>query len=422
MKLSQFPLHTQKKAPKDESSLNASLLIRAGFIEKLTAGVYNFLPLGLRVLKNIEAIVRQEMNELGGQEILMAALQPKQNWEATKRWQTFNALFKVKSQYEAWYALGPTHEEIVTPLAKKYIFSYKDLPLALYQIQTKFRDEPRPKSGLLRTREFVMKDLYSFHQEEADLDNYYEKVKEGYLKIYEKLELPVLLVEASGGTFSKYSHEFQVITEAGEDTIYHCSNCGFSQNEEIIEDSKKCPRCHHSLVKMKGIEVGNIFKLKDKYSRPFNLTFLDQAGKSKIVMMGCYGLGISRVLGSLVEVSHDERGIIWPKAVAPFQYHLVSLLSGNSKEDKLIKRFSEEVYQKLLKTQLDVLFDERLEISNGEKLVEADLLGLPQRLVISPKLINTKKIEIKNRKTGELKILSLQQLINYSQHEKHLSK
>lgn len=407
MKLSQLHLRTQKEAPKDESAINASLLIRAGFIEKLTSGVYDFLPLGLRVMRKIENIIREEMNNLGGQEILMASLQPKQNWEGTGRWKTFNALFKVKSQFNQWYALGPTHEEVVTPLAKKLLLSYKDLPFYLYQIQTKFRDEPRPKSGLLRTKEFMMKDLYSFHQDEKDLDNYYEKVKIGYSKIFKRLNLPVLIAEASGGTFSRYSHEFQVITKAGEDALYYCQHCGFCQNEEIIEDKKKCPHCHQKLQKIKGIEVGNIFKLKDKYSQAFNLKFRDLDGKEKFVQMGCYGLGISRIMGAMAEISHDQNGLIWPEAIAPYQFYLFPLLSGKTKEDKEVKKQTDILYQKMIKAGLEVLYDDREDITSGEKLKDADLLGIPKRIIISSRTLQKKSLEIKERKTDKIKLINL---------------
>jgi len=408
MKLSLLHLRTLKEASKDDSSINASLLIRAGFIEKLTSGVYDFLPLGLKVIKKIEDIIREEMNNLGGQEILMAALQPKQNWEETGRWKNFNALFKVKSQFNQWYALGPTHEEVVTPLAKKLVLSYKDLPFYLYQIQTKFRDETRPKSGLLRTKEFLMKDLYSFHRDEKDLDDYYEKVKTGYSKIFKRLNLPVLIAEASGGTFSRYSHEFQVITEAGEDTLYYCQHCGFCQNEEIIKNKKKCPHCHQPLQKIKGIEVGNIFKLKEKYSQPFNLKFKDLNGKEKFVQMGCYGLGVSRIMGAMTEMSHDQNGLIWPEVVAPYRFYLLPLLSGKTKEDKEVKKQTDILYQKMVKAHLEVLYDDREDVTSGEKLMDADLLGIPKRIIISSRTLQKQSLEIKERKTSKIKLMKIQ--------------
>ena len=407
MKLSSLHLHTLKEIPKDELSINASLLIRAGFIEKLTSGVYDFLPLGLRVIKKIEDIIREEMNNLGGQEILMATLQPRQNWEGTGRWKTFNALFKVKSQFNQRYALGPTHEEVVTPLAKKLLLSYKDLPFYLYQIRTKFRDETRPKSGLLRTKEFIMKDLYSFHRDEKDLDDYYEKVKTGYSKIFKRLNLPVLIAEASGGTFSRYSHEFQVITEAGEDTLYYCRHCGFCQNEEIIENKKKCPHCHHELQKIKGIEVGNIFKLKEKYSQPFHLKFKDLDSQEKFVQMGCYGIGVSRIMGAIAEISHDQNGLIWPEAVAPYQFYLLPLLSGNKKEDKEIKKQTDLLFQKIVKARLEVLYDDREDVTSGEKLVDADLLGIPKRIIISSRTLQKQSLEIKERKIKKTRLVKI---------------
>lgn len=416
MKLSQLHLRTYKEAPKDETAINAVLLIKAGFIEKLTAGVYNFLPLGLRVLRKIENIIREGMNNLGAQEILMAGLHPKQNWEETGRWKTFDALFKIKSTTNQWYALGPTHEEIVTPLAKKLLLSYKDLPLYLYQIQTKFRDEPRPKAGLLRTKEFLMKDLYSFHTTEEDLNNYYEKVKNSYLKIFKKLHLPVLIAEASGGTFSRYSHEFQVVSQVGEDTLYYCEHCGFCQNEEIIENKNICPRCHHPLQKIKGIEVGNIFQLKDKYSSSFNLKFKDIDGKEKFVLMGCYGIGVSRIMGALAEIFNDENGLIWPEPVAPYQFYLLPLLSGDHKADKEIKKQTDLLYQTMIKANLEVLYDDRKDITNGEKLKDADLLGIPKRIIISNRTLQKKSLEIKDRKTNKIKLLNLKNISSLIEH------
>jgi prolyl-tRNA synthetase len=407
MRITELHLKTLKTVPKDENSINASLLIRANYIEKLSSGVYNFLPLGLLVLNKITNIVREEMNSLGGKEILMAALQPKQNWEQTGRWQSLSALFKVKSQYDIDYALGPTHEEIVTPLAKRYIVSYKDLPLYLYQIQTKFRDEPRPKSGLLRTREFLMKDLYSFHKDENDLDLYYEKVKRGYFKIFKRLNLEAILVEASGGTFSKFSHEFQVITPSGEDNIYYCPHCGFARNEEIIGDLKKCPYCGHELEKVRGIEVGNIFKLKDKYSKPFDLKFIDKDGFEKIVMMGCYGIGISRILGALVETHYDEKGIIWPESIAPFKFYLLPLFSGKKTKDYKIKKEAENIYQKLIKNKIEILYDDRKDVSSGEKLQDADLLGIPYRIVISNNTLDKNSVELKKRSDKKSQLITL---------------
>jgi len=408
MKLSSLHLHTLKEAPKDESSINASLLIRAGFIEKLTSGVYNFLPLGFRTIQKIEKIVRSEMEAIGGQEILMALLNPQKNWEQTGRWKTFTALFKLRSRYGQWFALAPTHEEIITPMVKNFIFSYKDLPLYLFHISDKFRDEPRSKSGILRGKEFIMKDLYSFHIDEKDLDKYYEKVKKAYQRIFTRCGLKAFVVEASGGTFSRFSHEFQVVTPAGEDLFYYCSFCKFCRNKEIAGDIKKCPECGHIVKMLKGSEVGNIFKLKDKYSKAFDLKFRDKDGKNKNVMMGCYGIGVSRLLGVIVEANYDKDGIIWPEAVAPYQFYLLPILSGKTKEDKEVKKQTNILYQKMVKAHLEVLYDDREDITSGEKLADADLLGISKRIIISSRTLQKKSLEIKERKTNKIKLMKIQ--------------
>lgn len=393
-------------APKDEEATNAKLLIRAGFIDKTMAGVYSFLPLGLRVLSKIETIVREEMNALGGQELLMPALQPKELWETTGRWTTLDALFRVVSHFKQEYALGPTHEEVVVPLVQSHLFSYNDLPCAVYQIQTKFRDEARSKSGLLRGREFRMKDLYSFHASAEDLEGYYEKVKACYTKLFKRLGLQTLIVEASGGTFSKFSHEFQVLSEAGEDMVYHCA-CGFARNKEIIDgelqkiglgEKGKCSSCGGELRVDAGIEVGNIFLLKTKYSEPFGLRYKDESGKEQTVLMGCYGIGTTRAMGAIVETSHDEKGMLWPVAVAPFRVHLLELGGAPAKE----------VYRALTKQGIEVLYDDR-DMSAGEKLVEADLLGIPWRMVVSLK--TGEKVELKARKDKEGSVVELKQAI-----------
>src|SRR3989344_766049 len=289
MRQSQFFIKTRKEAPSDEVAKNAKLLIRAGYIAKLQAGVYTYLPLGFRVLKKIEAIIREEMDAAGGQEILMPSLHPKDNWETTGRWDSMDDLYKVQDSSGRENALGPTHEEVVVPLAKQFVFSYKDLPLALYQIQNKFRMELRAKSGILRGREFIMKDLYSFHRDEADLAAYYEKMKGVYKRVFERMGIGAVthLTFASGGSFAKYSHEFQTVTPAGEDTIHVCTKCGIAINQEVVADQKACPECgSDELTQEKAIEVGNIFELKTKYSAPFNLTYKDEEGKDQPVIMG----------------------------------------------------------------------------------------------------------------------------------------
>lgn len=408
MRQSQLFTKTKREAPKDEESISAKLLIRAGFVDKTMAGVYTFLPFGLRVFKKIENIIRSEMETLDGQEILMPSLQPKQNWEKTGRWETYDSLFKFTSFYSKIdYALGPTHEEIISPLLAKSIFSYKDLPKYVFQIQNKFRDEKRAKSGLLRGREFFMKDLYSFHKDEVDLDSYYEKVKKSYEKIFKAVGLGDLtyLTYASGGTFSKYSHEFQTITSAGEDIIYICDKCKIAINKEIINEQSICPQCgNKNLKEEKAIEVGNIFKLKTKYSEPFNLKYKDEKGIEKDVIMGCYGMGLNRLIGAIVEIHYDEKGIIWPEAVAPFQAHL--LLLNN---ELGIRNKADKIYNSLQKAGIEVLYDDRKEATIGEKFNDADLMGIPYRLVISEKTGG--KIEIKKRSEKKAKLVSEKELI-----------
>lgn len=413
MRYSELFGKTLREAPKDEESLNATLLTRAGYVQKLMAGVYTYLPLGLRVLTKIENIIREEMSSIGGQEVLMPTLQPKENWEQTLRWEGLDILYKLKSREGKDLALGPTHEEVVVPLAKLYVQSYRDLPLYLYQIQTKFRDELRAKSGLLRGREFRMKDLYSFHPDEKDLQDYYEKVKPAYLKVFSRCGLHAYVTEASGGTFSKFSHEFQVKTPSGEDIIYRCPKCQFCRNREIISedlvklnpgDKGKCPQCEGELEVVKTSEVGNIFQLKTKYSDPFKLTYLDKEGTQKPVFMGCYGIGTSRLMGTIAEVFNDGRGLIWPESVAPY---LVNLLNLGETRD-----FAETVYVKIGKAGVEILYDEREE-SAGVKLADADLLGLPYRVVVSEKTARENKVEVKKRDSQDSKTLSVDELLNY---------
>jgi len=403
MRQSQLFTRTVKELPKDETSYNAQALIRAGFIDKVGAGIYSFLPLGLRVLHKIMNIIREEINLVGGQEVLMPALTPKESWVATGRYDNFDALFKLSGSDKKEYALGATHEEIVTPLAQKFIFSYRELPLAIYQIQTKFRNEKRAKAGLIRGREFSMKDLYSFHADQADLDNYYEKVKDAYHKIYTRLGLgeQTYLTYASGGTFSKYSHEFQTLTEAGEDHVFVCEKCRVAVNQEIIADQSACPSCGNTkLVEKKGIEVGNIFKLGTKYSEPFGVKYKDAAGKEDLVVMGCYGIGPSRVMGAVVELFHDEKGMIWPESVAPFKVHLLSLNENEA---------ATKIYDELTSKGVEVLFDDR-DLQAGEKFADADLIGCPYRVIVSKKTLAAGSVELKSRTNAESALIKLSDL------------
>lgn len=388
MRQSNLFTKTQKKAPSSEDSINAKLLNRAGFISKQAAGVYNYLPLGLLVIKNIENIIREELNNIGAQEILMPVLTQEESWKQTKR-DGLDILFKTEN-----FVLNPTHEEVITPLMKKYISSYRDLPIAAYQLQVKFRNEPRAKSGLLRGREFLMKDMYSFHKDEKDLENFYLETRKAYHKIYDRLGIGDITIwtYASGGSFSKYSHEFQTLSNMGEDKIYLCDKCNIAINNEI--EHEKCPQCNNdNLEQKRSIEVGNIFKLKTKFSKAFDLKYKDEKGDEILIPMGCYGLGISRAMGAIVEVFHDKKGIVWPSSIAPFKVHLLEI---DKSAEKIYKKFD------------NILYDDRKNVSAGEKMAEADLIGIPIRAIVSKKA--GKKIEVKQRNSNKTKLVSIQWL------------
>lgn len=392
----------KKQVKTSEESKNAALLQRAGFIQKELAGVYTFLPLGFLVLKKIEQIVREEMLNLGGFEIFMPSLTSEASWQQTKR-ANLDILFHLEGRDKAKLVLNPTHEEVITPLMKQHISSYKDLPVSVFQFQNKFRNEPRAKSGLLRTREFIMKDLYSFHESQNDLEEFYEKVKQAYFNIFKSvgLESQTYLTFASGGAFSKYSHEFQTLCGAGEDIIYLCKKCKIAVNSEIIEEQKVCPECKSSSLKEeKAVEVGNIFKLRTKFSESFALKFKTEKGEEKLVEMGCYGIGLGRLMGAVAEIYADDKGLVWPKEIAPFKAHLLCL--GSDKE----KIVADKIYQGI---KQEVLYDER-EISAGEKFVEADLIGLPWRIVLSEKTLVKDSVEVKERGKEQTKLLKIKDL------------
>ncbi len=404
MRYSQLFGKTSKNSPSDADSPNARLLEQGGFVEHVMAGVYSWLPLGLSVLRKVEQIVREEMNALGAQEIFMPSLQPKEYWLATKRWEGVDVLFKLKSQTEKEYALGCTHEEVVTPLAQKFTRSYKELPFAVYQINTKFRDELRAKSGVLRGREFRMKDMYSFHTNQADLEAFYARALETYVKVFARCGLDVKVVQASGGIFtSKVSHEFQALTESGEDVLIACEKCSFGQNSEIatLKEGGACPSCGGTLKNMKGIEVGNIFDLGTKYSDAFDFDFMDAEGAHQRVLMGCYGIGTSRLVGAIVEAHNDAKGIVWPKSVAPFQVHVVALKSKDEETQKLIDAAVAAIERDLMAKGVEVLVDDR-EKGAGEKFADADLIGIPLRLVVSEKTLAASAVEWKERTAADV--------------------
>lgn len=403
MRLSQLFTKTLREAPADEEAINAKLLIRGGFIFKNSAGIYSFLPLGWRVLSKIANIIREEMNAIGGQEIFMPALVEKKYMEPTGRWDLDVGYFaKPKNEKEAEFVLGWSHEEVLTAISAKFISSYKDLPFSAYQIQTKFRNELRAKSGLLRGREFMMKDLYSFHTDEKDLDRYYVKAARAYHKIFKRCGLKAIYTLAGGGVFTdKFTHEFQVLADVGEDTIYICDKCEYAENKEItkLTSGDKCPKCGSKISEMKSIEVGNIFDQGTKYSEALGLEFADEKGNKKPVVMGAYGIGLGRVMGTVVEVHHDDRGILWPENIAPFKVHLIAI-DGHNKE-------TEKVYSELTEKGTEVLYDDREDKTPGEKFADADLIGCPIRLVVSKKTLEKDSVELKYRNKKEFELIKL---------------
>lgn len=392
MRYSQTIFKTLRQAPKDAETVNHKLLVQAGFVRQLMAGVYTYLPLGHRVLNKISQIVREEMDAIGSQEVLMPMLHPASIWKQSGGWDQVDVLFKLQSRTKKDYALSQSHEEVVTPLAREFINSGKDLPLSIYHIQWKFRDELRSKSGIMRGREFLMKDMYSWHLTQADFEKYYSLVKQAYLKAFARLGLAAKVTEASGGAFTeKVSYEFEVLTDAGEANIMYCEKCDYCVN---VDDFSKdtCPKCTSKLKDSKAAEVGNVFDLGQKYSKAFDLKI-----DGVYPIMGCYGIGISRTMGVIVEKFHDSRGIIWPKSITPFDVHLVGLNS-----------LGDEVYKKLVDAGIDVLFDDT-DKSAGEKFANADLIGIPVRLVVSEKTGD--KIEYKERGSDKVELLDIEKVI-----------
>jgi len=409
MRQSQLFTKTRKDSPKDEVSKNADLLIRAGYIHKEIAGVYSFLPLGLKVLKKIEQIIRVEMNKIGGQEIEMTALQSKEIWEKTGRWDdaAIDIWFKTKLKNNTELGLGFTHEEPLTNIMRDYLRSFRDFPVYVYQFQTKFRNETRAKSGIMRGREFLMKDLYSFSRDQKEHEKFYEISKEAYMNIFDKVGIRDItyLTFASGGSFSKYSHEFQTISKSGEDTIFVDENNKIAINKEVLNDEvlNDLNIVRSTLTEHRAVEVGNIFSLGTRFSEALELFFTDEDGTKKPVVMGSYGLGPSRLMGVIAEVLSDDKGLVWPESVAPFDIHLISL--GQKAEEEAVK-----LYDKLVKSGKEVLYDDR-DMRPGEKFADSDLIGIPTRIVISDKTIEEGVFEVKNRKTGEVSKMSENDLL-----------
>lgn len=404
MKLSHSFIKTLREVGKEETAKNAKLLIRAGYIHKEMAGAYAYLPLGLKVIENIKQIIREEMNAIGGEEILMTALQQPEPWLKTNRWDSdMDIWFKTELASGGELGLAPTHEEPITNMLKTYISSYKDLPVYVYQFQTKFRNELRAKSGILRGREFLMKDLYSFCTDKATHEAFYRQVEEAYMRIFNRLGIGEDTYEtfASGGIFAKYSHEFQTITPVGEDTIYYNKDKTVVLNEEVLNDEvlKDLGVKRDELESTAAAEVGNIFPLVYKYSEPLGLEYNDPSGQRQTVYMGSYGIGVSRVMGVIVEKYADDKGLVWPKEVAPFKVHLIGIGSAGEKA-------ALDFYQQ---HPDEILLDDR-DLRPGEKFNDADLLGVPIRVVISDKTLAEKSAEITERATGKQKLLTIDQL------------
>ncbi len=397
-----FP-KTIKEAPKDEVAVNAKYLLRGGFIDKLMAGSYTLLPLGLRVVSKINDIIRGEMNATGAQEVLMPLLHPKDIWNETGRWESAEQIMYQFKKDEREYALSFTHEEIVMDIIRKHASSYKDFPVKVYHFSTKFRNELRAKSGILREREFLMKDLYSAHVSKEDLMDYYWEVAEAYKKIFTRIGLAIKVTEASGGVFTEdHTHEFQVVSPAGEDLIYHKDGWKFWKNKEVMTEVE----LHDQQVRSEqAIEVGNIFPLGTMYSEKMGAFFTDRNGARKPIWFGSYGIGPKRVMGTVVEVLHDDRGIIWPESVAPYQVHLIGLTNN----DEGIKKKADKVYETLLANNIEVLYDDREDVGPGQKFADADLIGIPVRLVVSAKTGD--KVEWKKRNEEKAELLEVDEVI-----------
>jgi prolyl-tRNA synthetase len=413
MRLSQLFTKTHKEPPRDEESKSAQLLLRAGFIYKEMAGVYSFLPLGLRVLRNIEQIVREEMDAVGGQELQMTSLQNKQLWEKTGRWsdKDVDVWFKTQLKNGTEVGLAPTHEEPMTAIMAHYVSSYKDLPVYSYQFQWKLRNELRAKSGILRGREFRMKDLYSFSATQEQHDEFYAKMRGAYEKVYDRLGIgkDTYYTYASGGMFSKFSHEFQTLLEVGEDVIYIDDDKRIAINAEVIDDPEVLRELgveKDRLRKVNASEVGNIFPLgTKKFAEPLGAHFTNEEGEQHPVVMGSYGIGVSRLIGVLAEYFADDAGLVWPESIAPAKVHLVRI--GNKPE---VTAAANKLYEDLTKQGISVLFDDRDDVSAGQQFADADLIGCPVRLTISPKTVEQAAVELKRRTEKDSDIIKLDRI------------
>lgn len=412
MRMSQYLLNTQKESPAGAETISHQLMLRSGMIRSLGAGLYQWLPLGLKVLRKVENIVRQEMNAIGGLEILMNSVQPAEIWEESGRWDTFGPeLLKFKDRHDRDTCLAPTHEEAITSMMRHELNSYKQLPVTFYQIQTKFRDEMRPRAGILRTREFIMKDAYSFHLDTASLQETYDKFYTAYTKIFTRLGLSFRAARADTGSIGgSVSHEFHVITPSGEDKLAISNESDFCSNIELLPDAKEgdpSPDGKGTLTFTRGIEVGHIFQLGDIYSKKFNASVLNESGQPVIMQMGCYGIGVSRIVAAAIEQCHDEKGITWPESIAPFDIIIVPM---NMHKSERVQHACEKLYQELKHAGFDVLFDDRKE-RPGVMFADAELIGIPHRLVIGDKGLDNNIIEYKHRQKAETQEIDIETIV-----------
>lgn len=416
MKQSQLFTKTTKDTPKDEVSKNAQLLMRAGYVYKEMAGIYTLLPLGVRVVNKIAQIIREEMDAVGGVEMQSAALQRQEVWEKT-RWsdEVVDNWFKTKLVNGTELGLAFTHEEPLAAMMRHHINSYKDLPAYPYDIRSVFRNEARAKSGLMRGREFFWKALYSFSKNKEQHDKFYENIKQAYINVFNRVGIgeTTYVTFASGGSFSKYSHEFQTLSEAGEDVIYIDEKSGIAVNKEVYTDEVLADLGlqKEKLIEKKAVETGNIFSLGEKFSKPAGLTYKDENGEEQLVYMGSYGIGITRLLGVVAEEKSDENGIIWPEAIAPFKVHLLML--GN---DEAVSESAQKLYKELQDKNIEVLFDDRASIRPGEKFADSDLIGIPYRVVVSKRSLENNNVELKKRDQSESNLVSIDKIVNVLQN------
>lgn len=412
MKTTQLLMPTLRETPSEAEVISHKLLLRGGFIRKLGSGIYNYLPLGLRVIRKIENIVRQEMSAVGAQELLMPMVVPAELWQETGRWEFYGKeLLRIKDRHDHEFCLGPTHEEVITDLVRKEIRSYRQLPVSLYQIQTKFRDEIRPRFGLMRGREFIMKDCYSFDIDQESALQTYQSYYLAYRKIFEKCGLKFRAVEAGTGAIGgTLSHEFQVLAQSGEDEVVSCNQCDYAANIEKAEakSGESCTRCKTGAMEShRGIEVGQVFHLGTKYSEAMNAVYLDKQGKEQTTIMGCYGIGISRTMAAAIEQNNDEKGIVWPLPLSPFAGAIV-----NMGDDASLLEVTQRIYDELQKKGFDFLWDNRDERA-GVKLNDMDLIGLPYQVIIGSRGLQNGTVELKNRKTGIKENISIDQVVAY---------